>query len=223
MQNTIYLVVNPDTEFAWQVPVKEGVNSIGREKDCDVFLDDESILNRHAEIHLIEGQAVLMDLSQGNPTPIDLMPQSPFMLGNVHLKLAASRDLKDFAPQQDSQMDGISPDEADTPAFVKGIADAFAYPLRGDGLYVVICGAVVFALCDLAVRYSLLGFVISLGILGFLSNYAKEIIKGTVVGQDSSAQWPDFSGWYDDIVVPAFELVAVCILSLGLGRVDTNA
>jgi hypothetical protein len=47
------------------------VTSIGRSKDCDVTLDDGSVSRRHAEVHLENGAAFIVDLGSTNGTQVN--------------------------------------------------------------------------------------------------------------------------------------------------------
>ena len=52
------------------VPLSERV-VLGRHPDCDVVLHDPQVSRRHAEVRLVSGRHMLLDLSSSNGTWID--------------------------------------------------------------------------------------------------------------------------------------------------------
>jgi len=88
------------------------------------------------------------------------------------------------------------------------IPGAFAYPLKGSGLILVGGGAVFFLL---------LGFLPFIGLIvtGYLFSYAKRIVATSASGEAEPPDWPDFTNWYDDILVPYGHLLALVVLTFG--------
>lgn len=66
------------------VPLPERL-VLGRHRDCDVVLADSSVSRRHAEIRLVSGRFVLLDLSSTNGTWVDGQPvlQHPLTAGDT--------------------------------------------------------------------------------------------------------------------------------------------
>jgi hypothetical protein len=54
-----------------RLPLSKAVTSIGRSKECDVTLDDGSVSRRHAEVHLENGTAWILDLGSTNGTEVN--------------------------------------------------------------------------------------------------------------------------------------------------------
>lgn len=54
-----------------RLPLAKAVTSIGRSKECDVTLDDQSVSRRHAEVHVENGQAWILDLGSTNGTEVN--------------------------------------------------------------------------------------------------------------------------------------------------------
>jgi Protein of unknown function (DUF3662)/FHA domain len=54
-----------------RLPLSKAVTSIGRSKECDVTLDDGSVSRRHAEVHVENGQAWILDLGSTNGTEVN--------------------------------------------------------------------------------------------------------------------------------------------------------
>ncbi len=57
--------------------------------------------------------------------------------------------------------------------------------------------------------------LIGLLVTGYLFAYAKSIITSTANGQKEPPDWPDFSDWKEDILVPYVQLVALVLLCFG--------
>ncbi|MFQ5652182.1 MAG: FHA domain-containing protein [bacterium] len=49
-------------------PLEEGENVVGRGKECDVFVDDDSISRKHAVLRLQQGKVWVQDLQSKNQT-----------------------------------------------------------------------------------------------------------------------------------------------------------
>ena len=87
-----------------EIPIPEGVTTIGRKEDCDIRIPLAAVSRRHAEIGLNEDGPVLRDLGAANGTFLnhhrieeeDLEPGDQIMIGPVVLTV---------------QIDGDPPDE----------------------------------------------------------------------------------------------------------------
>src|SRR5262245_29112270 len=93
---------------------------------------------------------------------------------------------------------------------------AFVYPFKKDGLILLIGGTVMFA-----VLHILQGFsgIASLGVMvltvGYLFAYMQRIIVSSAQGEDGMPDWPDFSNYWDDIILPFLQLAATWLVCLG--------
>lgn len=86
-----YLVINGRT-----FPLKSGMNFIGRDQFCDVFVPDPHISRKHASIDLVsDGSMTLIDLGSTNgillgeervPSAI-LKPGDSFIIGQTHFQV----------------------------------------------------------------------------------------------------------------------------------------
>lgn len=87
------LIVNPDTASAWEIELKSGANSIGRNQESDVWIDHSSISSVHCEIVITEQGASIKDLGSTAGTFINdsLIEEAPLTsdqrirLGDVNL------------------------------------------------------------------------------------------------------------------------------------------
>ena len=100
------------------------------------------------------------------------------------------------------------------------IPGAFKYPLRGDGLILLVTGTIFFLLVDGAtyiVKYAMFyGFtaLIILTVLsgGYMAAYFWRILASTAMGEDKMPDWPDITDVVSDVVSPFFRFVALCLV-----------
>jgi hypothetical protein len=94
------------------------------------------------------------------------------------------------------------------PAFASMLPGAFLYPWKGNGFILLVGGAVFFLLLSFLPLVGLL-------ITGYLFSYAKRIVAASANGEAAPPDWPDFTNWVDDILVPYFHLIALVALTFG--------
>jgi len=90
------LVINPGTNSAWEVQLKQGINKLGRSFDNDFKLEHSSVSGTHCEIVVENGNALLKDLNSTNGTFVNrspvkearLQPGQTIHLGGVELLYA---------------------------------------------------------------------------------------------------------------------------------------
>lgn len=92
--------------------------------------------------------------------------------------------------------------------FVAQLPGALVYPLLGNGPVLLIGGGVFFLL---------LGWMPLIGLLvtGYLFSYTKRIVSSSASGENSPPDWPDFTNWLEDMIMPYFQLAALVILTFG--------
>ena len=105
--------------------------------------------------------------------------------------------------------------------FFTELPKVFAYPLSTEGL-VLLCVGTIFYLSLEFVGYvtSFGGFfglagVIILTVFGFgyFFAYMKRVIVTTAEGSDDMPDWPDFTDWMDDILIPFFQMISTGVFS----------
>jgi hypothetical protein len=94
------------------------------------------------------------------------------------------------------------------PGFFVSLPGALLYPFQGSGLIMLIAGTAFFYILG---QLPLLGLILT----GYLFTYAKSIITSTADGRKNPPDWPDFSDWKEDILVPYLQLIALVVLSFG--------
>jgi hypothetical protein len=102
------------------------------------------------------------------------------------------------------------------PSFFRTLLSAFRYPLHGDGLYIIICGAVIFSIAGfVAAHASIIGLLIELGVVGYVATYMKDVVRTTAMGEDTPPNWADFSDWMEDLFEPAIQMLIVFAITFG--------
>jgi pSer/pThr/pTyr-binding forkhead associated (FHA) protein len=65
------LVVNPDTDQAWEIPLRPGVVTLGRGGESAVFIEHPSVSREHCQIVVTAAGAELRDLGSSNGTFVE--------------------------------------------------------------------------------------------------------------------------------------------------------
>jgi|GEM_PF-2512624 len=125
----------PATLKQRRFPLKEGANSIGREKGCDIEIPDPRISSRHVLVLLAGDQVEVVDQNSTNGTWLNGVrirraswdPGSPLALGSTELKLdfpvlRRSRHQppagKPAAPDEEEMDSQAAPHQGNTTAFL---------------------------------------------------------------------------------------------------------
>jgi len=275
------LVVNPGTAAAWEVPLAEGVHTLGRGSDNTIPLDHESVSERHAELVVRKSEVWLRDLGSSagswlGDDPVDetvLLPGTRVRLGQVELELVEAPAAEALTPDAPAVITAsrscqlhpriqalwwcprcgrffcalcvttqpergadrpccrscgvacrpVVPEEpADARGFLKLAVEAFVYPLRGHGPWVLGAGTLFFVVLEGVARlaeFPLLGLVllILLGVFttGYLFQYVKEIVHTTAVGRDELPDWPDLDDWMEDMLRPFAQMLVLGVVCFG--------
>jgi hypothetical protein len=99
-----------------------------------------------------------------------------------------------------------------TVSFFARLPGTFAYPFKGSGLFILIIGTVAYAALTFASGFSLYLQVV---LTGYLFAYMQKIIHASAQNDDEPPGWPDFSEFIQDILIPAFQLVAITLTCFG--------
>ncbi len=103
--------------------------------------------------------------------------------------------------------------------FFEMLPQAFLYPLKRDGLIMLVSGTVFFGFLDAIVGGPHMGgffvganvLIVQLFALGYLIAYMKAIVAVSAYGDEHMPKWPDFGEFYDDILHPIL-LMGTCLL-----------
>jgi hypothetical protein len=89
------LIVNPGTDSAWEIPLRNGTATLGRLDGNDFVVADPSVSSHHCAISVRNSTVVIKDLGSSNGTFIDeqpvteaeLLPGQSLRLGEVQMRL----------------------------------------------------------------------------------------------------------------------------------------
>ena len=90
------LIVNPGTDSAWEIPLPNGIATLGRVEGNDLVLAHPSVSGQHCELMVMDSGVTIRDLGSSNGTFLDeqpvsesvLLPGQSLRLGEVRLQLA---------------------------------------------------------------------------------------------------------------------------------------
>jgi len=103
----------------------------------------------------------------------------------------------------------IQREEVKTPkGFLALLPGALLYPFQGSGVLMLVVGTLFFFVLG---WMPLIGFIVT----GYMFSYAKSIITSTTEGKTELPDWPDFTDWKDDILMPYLQLLALLALYFG--------
>ena len=107
--------------------------------------------------------------------------------------------------------------------FFASIPEAFLFPFKGSGIYLIISGGVVFALLGflssvamgmgLFLQFS--GLVVNVIVIGYLFAFLQKVTQTAAMGSDEPVSWPELSDIGQDIIAPFFQLFATYVVSFG--------
>ena len=106
--------------------------------------------------------------------------------------------------------------------FGKAVSGAFKYPLRGNGLILLIIGTILYALMDafLGTRIRMLNFYHLIAKIiafvlgyGYLFAYMQRIVTSSASGEDEPPEWPEVSDISSDVIRPFWQLTFTIVVA----------
>jgi hypothetical protein len=215
---------SPDAPLA-RLVLQPGINTLGRSEGNHLVLPHGSISGRHCEIVVEDGVITVQDLGSTNGTSIEERPVTRQVLAHgQRIRFGALEYLCEApasaAPRASGLRVNIPPPPAvATPkapeipvvrrvappvvpepmSFFRGLPSALLYPLRTNGLLLLVIGSVVFLILEFLSRYS---GIISIIMTGYLFAYMQKIVAHSAQGEDELPDFPEFSEWWSDIILP---------------------
>ena len=106
--------------------------------------------------------------------------------------------------------------------FARGLTEAFAYPLRSSGVWMVLSGALALLLAQYAARLAgyafLLGLIalviLTVGVVGYFFAFIKQVIVTSASGASTLPGWPEILSPVD-FVEPFLHFLALVGVSFG--------
>ena len=98
-------------------------------------------------------------------------------------------------------------------AFLAALPGVLVYPFRGGGWAAIIAGAVFFYVLNLLAVWSVLGFLVTLAVSGYLAAFMFQIVGASAAGENSVPEWPGLASPWDDILRPFLLVAATVIVS----------
>jgi pSer/pThr/pTyr-binding forkhead associated (FHA) protein len=114
----------------------------------------------------------------------------------------------------------IAPVWEESPSFYRQIPGAFAYPFKRNGIILLGIGTVVFTILDFLSGFKMPGrggfFSLTMTVVstGYLFAYMQKIIAHTAQGEDELPEFPDFTDWWSDIILPFLLFTGTIVVSL---------
>jgi len=95
------------------------------------------------------------------------------------------------------------------------LADTLTYPVRKSGKYILLIGAAISLLGNLASMAPLIGGIAGLIFSGYFCAVYFQIIQSSAIGDEEAPEFPEFSNVMDDLVWPIFQTLLVLAASFG--------
>ena len=106
-------------------------------------------------------------------------------------------------------------------SFFSQARGAFGYPLKGDGVILLICGGILFLIIDGAAFIARFAFIYGLLALifltifgtGYLTRYLQNILLDSARDKNEMPDWPDLTDFSSEVTRPFFQLfglAAIC-------------
>lgn len=93
------------------------------------------------------------------------------------------------------------------------LCEAAKFPLRRDNLSVMIVGTIIVTAMAIGVIVPIFGWVACIGGCCYLAAYYFEIIQHTVNGKFEAPPWPDWTSYWDDLVIPGAQMIGIALVS----------
>ncbi len=97
---------------------------------------------------------------------------------------------------------------------------AFAYPLKADGVVLLLAGTIFFSIVDAAKFFAFFAGIFGLVALlilfvfgtGYLTCFLRRIITSTAMGESKMPDWPDVTDLTSDVIAPFLQLLGTVII-----------
>ncbi len=103
--------------------------------------------------------------------------------------------------------------------FFAQLPGAFSYPMRGDGVVLLVAGALFYSLLHAAMylaRFAPIYGLVAVAFLtifggGYLTSYLRRILTSSAMGEDTMPDWPEITDFSSDVLLPLFQLLGTLL------------
>jgi hypothetical protein len=235
------LVANNAEASISHLPLRPGINSVGRAEGNHHVIPHASVSSRHCEIVVNDGTISVRDLGSTNGTFIDDQPvqQQPLTHGQ-RLKFGGVEYLLEAPEVAASRTNGL---RVNVVKHISTVETAAAPPVahtaqaaiaainpvyyEQPSFYRLLPGAfgypfkskgiillVIGAIVFLVLEFlSSWSWIISIITTGYLFAYMQKIISHTAQGEDELPDFPEFGEWWSDIILPFLLFAGTFVVS----------
>lgn len=235
------LVAHASETAITQIPLRPGINTLGRAEGNHCVVPHTSISSRHCELVVSSEGVSVRDLGSTNGTFIDgqqvqdatIRHGQRLQLGDVEfvmdapetVSVAKAGPLRVSVPRSAGRAPtpptaGLAPALQPEPSFYREVPSAFAYPFKRNGLILLTIGAIVFMLLKFLSGFiavgggGVLSLIFTVITVGYLFAYMQKIIAHSAQGEDEMPDFPDFGDWWSDIIMPFLLFASTVAVSL---------
>jgi hypothetical protein len=108
-----------------------------------------------------------------------------------------------------------------TKTFGAGVKRAFAYPFRGNGIFLLIGGSLFFGFLDWLPSFGIFGIAVKVIMWGYLFAIMQRIVVSSATGEEDPPDFPEVSDIHSDIITPFLQLLITSVVAYGPGVVMT--
>ena len=120
-----------------------------------------------------------------------------------------------------SPVERVQAQAAPEASFFALACGAFRYPLKGDGIILLVCGGSLFLMIDGATFLARFAFIYGLMALifltvfgtGYLTRYLQYVVTNSARGDDEMPDWPDLSDFSGEVTSPFFQFLGLVAFS----------
>ena len=91
--------------------------------------------------------------------------------------------------------------------------DALSYPIRQSGWIMILLGAIFSAILGFMQGVPLFGIPVAIFSAGYFGAFYLSIIETTIGGRETLPEWPSFTSFIDDVLMPFARLFGLVLIS----------
>lgn len=99
--------------------------------------------------------------------------------------------------------------------FFVQLPGVFTFPFKAGGLWILIFGTIFFTAMNMLPGMRMYLIYLSMMGVGYIFAYMQKVIHMTASGEDEEATVPDISNFWDDVLIPCFQLLGMVLIIFG--------